>query len=137
MSLLKNYLGSLSYSKTVLWCYLIWYVVIVAFYFDSRVSLWLNSLGISVIVGIAINLSAGSLTRQHIQQKPWEVTRLFLSPFCVASFSALIKGHGFLLILAPQLWINLVAMLCCVLFFVVVIVLKRSIKEVSIQQEDN
>jgi len=133
MSLLKNYLGSLSYSKTVLWCYLIWYVVIVLFYFDSRVSLWLNSLGVSMIVGIALNLSAGSLTRQHIERAPWEVIRLFLIPFCVASFSALIKGHGFLLILAPQLWINFVAMLCCVLFFIVVIVLKRSIKAVPIE----
>ena len=59
-------------------------------------------IGISALVGIALNLSTGGLTRFRIQIKTWEAFRLFLVPFCVSSFSALVKDKGFFLIIAPD-----------------------------------
>jgi hypothetical protein len=50
--------------------------------------------------------------------------RLFLMPFCVSSFSALVKGKGFVLIFSPQDWENGVAGGLAVLFCVAVGVLK-------------
>ena len=37
-------------------------------------------------------------------------------PFCVSSFAALIKGHGFVLVFHPSARDNLLAALACALF---------------------
>ncbi len=52
-----KYFASLSVGRAVLWCYLIWYVVFAARYFDASRNLWLTSLGISAIIGIALVIS--------------------------------------------------------------------------------
>jgi len=44
------------------------------------------------------------------------VFRLFLIPFAVSSFSALIKDHGFILIFSPSLAQNAVAIGPCLAF---------------------
>ncbi|MDO8271765.1 MAG: hypothetical protein Q7U82_07560, partial [Gammaproteobacteria bacterium] len=54
---LTRYLANLTTGKMVLWCYLIWYLVTVYFYFDPAISVWLNSMGLSVIIGVGLNLS--------------------------------------------------------------------------------
>lgn len=46
-------------------------------------------------------------------------------PFCVSSFSALIKGRGFFLIFPPSWTENLVALGSCATFCVFVFVVKR------------
>jgi asparagine N-glycosylation enzyme membrane subunit Stt3 len=91
-----RYLAGLTPARTVLWCYLLWYLVVLVRYFDPSPRLWLTSLGLSGIVGLALLLNAGRPLGR------WQTARFFLAPFCVSSFSALVKGRGFLLVLSPR-----------------------------------
>ncbi len=98
--MLLRYLRALPAGKAVLWCYLIWYLVVVARYFDPSRTLWLNALGIAGVIGVALLLSvSGPGTRRP---DGWQVFRLFAMPFCVSSFSQLIKGRGFFLVVPPR-----------------------------------
>jgi hypothetical protein len=81
--------------RTVLWCYLVWYTVVVVRYFDPSPALWGASIGLSGVIGFALLLNAG-WPRVPLQR--WQRVRFFLTPFCVSSFSALVKGRGFLLV---------------------------------------
>jgi len=120
-----SYLKNLKAGKIILWCYLIWYCVIVAFYFDPDVKIWLNSLGISAVIGFALTLSVASSGGS----KKWQTFRLFAMPFGVSSYSALIKGKSFLLIVPPNLDEFLSAVGSCVIFLIVVF----SVKYVAIK----
>ncbi|MEH6577172.1 MAG: hypothetical protein V7731_08840 [Amphritea sp.] len=122
---MKNYLQSMPLGTLILWCYIIWYLVMVAFYFDGSFTLWGNSIGLSLIVGFALVLATGPLSKARIRQQFWQVTRLFLCPFCVSSFSALTKGKGFSLLVSPVLQENLVALTLCMLFCGLVYTVKR------------
>lgn len=105
-----SYFARLSGSKLVLWCYLAWYIAVVCLYFDVSLVLWISSLGISVLIGIVLNLA----TRQPNQKiDPWVTFRLFLIPFCVSSYSALIKGKGFVLLFPPSLHGLLIGFSAC------------------------
>jgi hypothetical protein len=53
------------------------------------------------------------------------VLRLFLMPFCVSSFSALVKGRQFLLVFPPSPAENLAAFAGCGLFVAGVLLVKR------------
>ncbi len=116
-----RYFAALTSGRIVLWCYLIWWAFFVTRYFDPSPNLWLTSLGISAIVGIALILSTSS-GKSHPDH--WQTFRLFLMPFCVSSFSALIKGHGFLLIFSPRLSENILALALCATFCLFVAGLK-------------
>ena len=105
-----KYFASLSAGRTVLWCYLIWYVFFAARYFDPSRNLWLTSIGISGVIGIALFLSTNGANSQLDR---WQVFRLFLMPFCVSSFSALVKGRGFILVCSPRVQENLIALGLC------------------------
>ena len=120
-----NYLSKLSTGRLILWCYFIWYAVIFARYFDSSPKLWLTSLGISIIVGVALIISTTSSAQGTRPLDNWQRFRLFLMPFCVSSFSALVKGHGFILIFSPKLMENLLALGICFLFCGSVALVKR------------
>jgi hypothetical protein len=105
-----TYFARLNRPRLILWCYLAWYVAVVCQYFDASPVLWISSLGISLLIGFALNLA----TRQPSQKiEPWIVFRLFLIPFCVSSYSALIKGKGFILLFPPNLNSLLVCSLSC------------------------
>ena len=117
-----KYLASLSNGKIVLWCYLIWYLVTTVFYFDPSPRLWLNSLGISVIIGIALLLSVSN--GKSIKENKWQTLRLFLMPFCVSCFSSLIKGQGYILIFPPNLLVLSVSVGLCIVFVALVTLLK-------------
>jgi hypothetical protein len=106
-----NYLAGLTPARTVLWCYLLWYLVVLVRYFDASPRLWLTSLGLSAIVGVALLLNAGRPLNR------WQTFRFFLMPFCVSSFSALVKGRGFLLVFSPR-WGEVAAGLVVCLVFV-------------------
>src|SRR6267142_2281309 len=97
---LPRYLASLRPGKVALWCYLIWYLVTVVAHFDPSPGIWLSSLGISAVVGVALVLSVAGET--SIAPNRWQTFRLFLMPFCVSSFSALIKGQKYILILPSR-----------------------------------
>jgi hypothetical protein len=87
-----RYIANLTAGKIVLWCFLLWYLATVIHHFDPAPAIWLNALGISGIIGVALYLSV----REPGKSPPdrWTVVRLFLMPFCVSSFSQLIKGRG-------------------------------------------
>ena len=101
MTPLLQYVRTLSPGKTVLWCYLIWYAVTVSYHFESSPKLWLNSAGLSVIIGVGLMLSVAP--SGSTKPDRWQTFRLFLMPFCVSTFSALTKGKGFFLIFSPNL----------------------------------
>lgn len=96
------YLARLNTPRIILWSYLIWYVWVLVRYFDASPALWLNSLGISAIIGTGLYLSTAFAGTSRTQLEPWQVFRLYLMPLCVSSFAALIKGQGFVLIFHPS-----------------------------------
>lgn len=50
-----------------------------------------------------------------------------MMPFCVSSFSSLIKGKGYILIFPPTLRENLLPIACCMAFLVFVAIVKARI----------
>jgi hypothetical protein len=122
---LFRYLRQLDRARLILWCYAIWYAVVLVRYFDPSPALWVTSLGLSGIIGFALLLS----TRAAIgttRLSGWGLFRLFLMPFCVSSFAALVKGRGFVLIFSPRLQENLIAVAICGAFCGIVACLKRA-----------
>jgi hypothetical protein len=117
-----DYLRQLSAGRAVLWCYLIWYLVMAAAYFDPSPLLWLTSAGIGLIIGCALILSVAGGTARLDR---WQTFRLFCIPFCVSSFSALVKGHGFILIFSPRPAETGLALALCAAFLGVVGLARR------------
>src|SRR5580698_5230349 len=123
--MLIRYLANLSKGRLVLWCYFIWYVVVLVRYFDANARLWLTSLGLSAIIGFALYVSTAKTGTARVKLERWQVIRLFLMPFCVSSFSALVKGKGFVLVFSPKPAELLTAAGLCALLCGTVAVLKR------------
>jgi len=103
-----SYFATLTKGRVVLWCYAIWYVANVARHFDPRPRLWLTSIGLSGIIGAALWISASASSHGTTRLDRWQVFRLFLMPFCVSSFAALVKDAGYILIFPPSLRENLI-----------------------------
>src|SRR5438876_12292088 len=122
---LIHYLAYLSKGRLILWCYLIWYLVVLVRYFDPSPRLWLTSLGLSLIIGFALYVSTTAAGEKKVKLEHWQVIRLFMMPFCVSSFSALVKGRGFFLIFSPNLDEMLIAVGLCAVLSGAVAVLKR------------
>jgi asparagine N-glycosylation enzyme membrane subunit Stt3 len=118
------YLARLPPGRQVLWCYLVWYLVMTTLHFDPSPRLWLTAMGISAIMGFALFLSFG-IPGQRPDR--WHVMRLFLLPFCVASFSALIKGQGFVLVFSPDVGENGLALGLCGLFVLACAIARRTV----------
>jgi hypothetical protein len=118
-----RYFATLTAGRMVLWCFLIWYIATVIHYFDPAPAIWLNALGISAIIGCALYLSVREPGRPPPDR--WTTFRLFLMPFCVSSFSQLIKGRGFVLIFPPDMHEIAVAVVACALFAAVVVIARR------------
>jgi hypothetical protein len=121
----RRYLATLSTGRLILWCYFIWYLVVLVRYFDPSARLWLTSLGLSVIIGFALYLSTAGSGTTKVRLDRWQVFRLFLMPFCVSSFAALVKGKGFMLIFSPQAEEIMLAVALCALLCLAVFVVKR------------
>jgi hypothetical protein len=117
-----TYFSAITAGRAVLWCYLLWYLVTVFFYFDPSPRLWLNSVGISVVIGIALMLSVARGSGARTDR--WQTFRLFLMPFCVSSFSSLIKDAGYFFIIPPRPQEWMVAVGACALFGLFVVLLK-------------
>jgi len=84
--------------------------VVLVRYFDPSPSLWLTSLGLSVIIGTALLINARTSGGRI---EPWTTFRFYLTPLCVSSFSALVKGRGFFLVLSPRIGELFFAMALC------------------------
>jgi hypothetical protein len=118
-----RYFATLPAGKLVLWCFLVWYLSTAFQNFDPTPGIWLNALGISAIIGVALYLSV----REPAKPPPdrWTTVRLFLTPFCVSSFSQLIKGKGFVLVFPPDLRELGVSVTACAIFVIVVLLLRQ------------
>ena len=121
MKWLIQYLYEIKLDKAILWCYLIWYVTVVCFHFDPSVKIWINSIGISAVIGTGLMLSVSS---SKGERDYWQAFRLYLMPFCVSSFSALIKDQGFIVFISPNIKETIVSVSGCVLFLLVILVVK-------------
>ena len=121
---LLRYFATLTTGRVILWCYAIWYVVNVALHFDPRPQLWITSLGLSAIIGAALILSTRPARGGDLQDG-WTVFRLFLMPFCVSSFAALVKDLGYVLIFPPTLRENAVGCGAVAVFLLLLLVLRK------------
>jgi hypothetical protein len=99
--------------------------VVLVRYFDPSLRLWLTSLGLSGIIGFALYLST-TAGNARVKLEFWPTFRLFLMPFCVSSFAALVKDKGFVLIFSPNLAEVFTAVALCAALWIVVALLKRS-----------
>jgi hypothetical protein len=122
--MLVRYLVNLSKGRLILWCYFIWYAVVLVKYFDPTPRLWLTSLGLSAIIGIALYISTAGSGSSKVNLDGWQTFRLFLMPFCVSSFAALVKGRGFVLIFSPDPKEIMLALILCASLCAVVAALK-------------
>jgi hypothetical protein len=124
--MLFRYLTNLSNGRLILWCYFIWYSVVLVRYFDPSPRLWLTSLGLSLIIGFALFISTTAASANKVKLDFWQTLRLFLMPFFVSSFSALVKGRGFVLIFSPKPSEILAAVALCAVLCGIVLLLRRS-----------
>ena len=70
--MLIRYLRNLSADRLILWCYFIWYLVVLVRYFDPSARLWLTSFGLSLIIGFALFISTARAIRQCcVRLLPW------------------------------------------------------------------
>ena len=119
MALLR-YLQNLSTGRTILWCYFIWWLLSVMHHFDPTPRIWLTSLGLSGIIGLALIISTQSSVGPRMRMDPWVMFRLFLMPFCVSSFAALVKDAGYVLIFPPSWRENMIGVVLISVFLLVV-----------------
>ena len=119
-----RYFAQISTGRIVLWCYAVWYAVIVALHFDPSPGLWLTSLGLSAIIGFALILSTRPTGGKPVKADHWQTFRLFLMPFCVSSFAALVKDARFILIFPPSLRDNLIGFAAIAAFLLLVTLLR-------------
>ncbi|MCC9605101.1 hypothetical protein LOC68_24650 [Blastopirellula sp. JC732] len=120
---MKKYFAELQPTKLILWCYLVWYFAIVLQHFEPSPELWLSSVGIAILIGFALNLAAAQ--RDQALDR-WVIFRLYLFPFCVSSYSALIKGKGFFLLFPTEPKPLLIGVAACCAFLGLVGVVKVS-----------
>jgi hypothetical protein len=122
MQVALRYFAVIKPGRLVLWCYLIWYFVTVYYHFDASPKLWINSAGISVVIGTALMLSVSRGSKPD----HWQTFRLYWMPFAVSSFAALIKNQGYVVIFSPHLREVVTALVACGLFLAMVAVIKWS-----------
>jgi hypothetical protein len=102
MRTLVHYLATLSTGRIILWCYAIWYAVNIVNHFDPRPRIWLTSIGLSGIIGTALLISTRTSSTGTTVLDRWQIFRLFLMPFCVSSFAALVKDAHYILLFPPS-----------------------------------
>jgi hypothetical protein len=120
-----RYLANLSNGRLTLWCYFIWYLTVLIRYFDANPRLWGTSIGLALIIGYALYVNTTSTGKTRVRLERWQVVRLYLMPFCVSSFAALVKGKGFVLIFSPNPKEIVVAVTACLLLVATVMLLRR------------
>ena len=122
-----RYFARLTAGRIVLWCYLLWYLFFAVRYFDPTRSIWLTAVGIAAIVGAALVISVRSGTTGRVGF--WAIARLFMMPFFVSSFSALVKGRGFFLVFSPRPVEDYLALGLCGAFCAFVLGVKLALRK--------
>lgn len=124
---LIRYLQNLSTGRTILWCYFIWWALSIVNHFDSTPRIWLTSVGLSGIIGAALLISTQSQSSgRWVWPDRWVTFRLFLMPFCVSSFSALVKSAGYILVFPPSWRENAIGIGAIIAFLLLVFSVKQS-----------
>jgi len=126
-----QYFASLRPGKKVLWCYLIWYLVTAIALFDATPRIWINSIGISGIVGFALLLSVSGEAGSPNSRDYWQTFRLFMTPFGVSSFSTLIKGKGYILIFPSDSKLLLISVGACGAFLAFTSLAKQTLRKTA------
>jgi hypothetical protein len=121
-----RYLRNLSAGRLVLWCYFIWYLVVLVRYFDPSPQIWATSFGLCAIIGFALYINTTRSGPARLSIGFWPTVRLFMMPLCVSSFAALVKGRGFVLIFSPDPWEIAAAVGLCAGLVVASALAKRS-----------
>lgn len=111
-----SYFATLNWSRKVLWSHLIWWLHTLVWHFEPHPRLWLTSVGLSAIIGTVLLLSTRTSSKGTTRLESWQIFRLYLMPFCVSSFSALVKDEHFLLIFPPS-WVENTSGAACILAF--------------------
>lgn len=127
--MLRKYIEDLTTGRIILWCYFIWYLVVAALYFEPSLKLWLTSLGLSLFVGTALCVNAASGAGGKASLGRWQAFRFYLIPFCVSSFSSLVKDRGFILIFSPRLSDELTALAIYVILGLLVFIVTQQKKK--------
>ena len=78
LRMLVRYVATLNKGRLILWCYFIWYMVVLVRYFDPNPRLWLTSLGLALIIGVALYISTTSAGGAKVRLESWQTFRLFL-----------------------------------------------------------
>jgi hypothetical protein len=123
MRFVIRYMKHLTIGRALLWCYLIWYLVMAAAYFDPSPRLWLTSVGLSLVIGCALILSVSAPQATRLDR--WQIFRLFCIPFCASSFAALAKDRGFILIFSSAPMVSGLALALCAVFLALVALTRR------------
>ena len=129
--MLRKYIEDLTTGRIILWCYFIWYLVVAALYFEPSLKLWLTSLGLSLFVGTALCVNAASGAGGKASLGRWQAFRFYLIPFCVSSFSSLVKDRGFILIFSPRLSDELTALAIYAIFGLLIFIVTQQKKKPS------
>lgn len=124
MRALLAYFANLTIGRIILWSYALWYVVNIIHHFDSRPRIWITSLGLSAIIGTALLISTRSSSTGSTSLDRWQIFRLYLMPFCVSSFAALVKDAGYILVFPPSIKENLIGFASVAGFVLLVLLLK-------------
>ncbi len=119
------YLKNLSTGRIILWCYFIWWLVSIINHFEATLRIWLTSLGLSAIIGAALIISTQPSSGVRSKMDPWVMFRLFLMPFCVSSFAALVKDAGYVLVFPPSWRENATGAALIVVFLLAVWLVKK------------
>lgn len=122
---LLRYLQNLSTGRMILWCYFLWWALSVVHHFDPAPRVWLTSLGLSGIIGLALIISTQPSAGPRARMDPWVMFRLFLMPFCVSSFAALVKDAGYVLVFPPSWRENATGVAVIALFLLAVALARR------------
>src|SRR5688500_10211107 len=104
-----RYLAGISTGRFILWCYFIYWALITVRYFEPNLQIWLTSIALSAIIGFALYVNTTRSGTARVRLGCWPTFRLFLTPFCVSSFSALVKGKEY-----PRLFEAAVAGAACI-----------------------
>jgi len=129
-----RYLAKLTVGRTILWCYALWYALNVFNHFDPNPRLWLTSIGLSAIIGTALLISTRSSSKGKTDLDQWQIFRLYLMPFCVSSFAALVKDEHYFLVFSSSLKENLAGVCLIAIFLVIVFLFKNSGHSTSLQR---
>src|SRR5207247_4857129 len=75
---LIHYLSNLSKGRLILWCYFIWYLVVLVRYFDPSPRLWLVSLGLSLTMRFALFVSTTAAGETRMKLERCRISRRFI-----------------------------------------------------------